>query len=546
MSKIVFYEANKIDIFQLTDALKDAGHELIFKEEILSANSAVTDADVVSVFVDSDVNQDVIARMPNLKLIATRSTGFDHIDLDAAKDHDIAVVNVPAYGDATVAEHVFALLLVLTRKMLPTLEATTKGTFHSSQHVGTDLSGRTFGLIGAGRIGQHAARIARGFGMKVIAYDKFPKQETADEIGFSYVSFDDVLTDSDIISLHTPLTSENFHMINEGTIARMKEGAVLINTARGELIENRALIGALRSGHIAAAGLDTLEGEHFLHQESVISAINGNATSPEDYNRMSEIHALQNMPNVIITPHSAFNTAEAIRRINDTTSENIVRFGAGELQNKVEGNNTFGKLVVVRHGQSEWNLLGKWTGTTDVHITNEGIEKSAEIGKKLTDIPFDYAYISQQIRTKETIEAVMNGSGQLDLRYEPTLALNERDYGIYTGMDKEQIRSIVGEQAFNELRRSWDSPVEGGESLKDVYQRVIPFYLRIILPRLRHGQNILIVAHGNSIRSLVKYLENISDQEIGSVEMIQKSALVYEVDTEGRSKSKQTILLDEA
>lgn len=544
MAKIVFYEANKIDIFQITNALQNSDHTITFDDDVITTDTAVTDAEVISVFVDSDVSRSVLERMPNLKLIATRSTGYDHIDLDAAQELGIAVVNVPAYGDATVAEHVFALLLMLSRKMLDTLEATEHGTFDSSQHVGTDLQGRTLGILGAGRIGQHTAQIAKGFGMEVIAYDKYPSQEAADRIGYTYASFDDVIARSDIVSLHTPLTAEDFHIINEGTIERMKQGVILINTARGELIENRALIRALKSGHVAGAGLDTVEGELFLNHRNVLDTINDNAASPDDYAHIAEVQALSALPNVVITPHSAFNTAEAIERINTTTVDNIAHFFEGDVQNKITGSNKTGKLVVVRHGQSEWNLLGKWTGTTDVHLTQEGIEKSAELGKKLADITFDYAYISQQIRTKETIEAVMNGSGQLDLRYEPTLAMNERDYGIYTGMNKEQIREIVGEAAFNELRRSWDGPVEGGESLKDVYQRVIPFYLRIILPRLRHGQNILLVAHGNSIRSLVKYLENISDADIGSVEMIQKSALIYEVDSNGRSKNKQQVVID--
>jgi 2,3-bisphosphoglycerate-dependent phosphoglycerate mutase len=137
----------------------------------------------------------------------------------------------------------------------------------------------------------------------------------------------------------------------------------------------------------------------------------------------------------------------------------------------------------------------------------------------------------------------MNASGQLDLHSEASAAINERDYGVYTGMNKDAVREAIGDKAYDELRRSWDSPVEGGESLQNVYQRTIPFYLRIILPRVRHGQNVLVIAHGNSIRSLVKYIENISDTRIGSLEMLQNAALVYEVDFDGRQKSKDTIAL---
>ena len=177
-------------------------------------------------------------------------------------------------------------------------------------------------------------------------------------------------------------------------------------------------------------------------------------------------------------------------------------------------------------------------------ITSTGIQESIDIGKKIMNIPFDFAYISQQIRTKETLDAIKKGANQPDLNYEETASINERDYGIYTGMRKNDIKKIIGDKEYDLLRRSWDGPVEGGESLKDVYERAVPFYLRIILPRLLHGQNILVVAHGNSIRSLIKYIENISDADIGNLEMIQGCALSYEVNKDGRMKHKEVILMD--
>ena len=230
-----------------------------------------------------------------------------------------------------------------------------------------------------------------------------------------------------------------------------------------------------------------------------------------------------------------------MERINRNTTKNIIDFWYGVSPNRIRSPKSSGKLVIVRHGESEWNALGKWTGTTDVHTTEKGIDESAQLGAQFKGVKFDYAYISQQIRTKETLEAFLNGSGQLDLRFESAGAINERDYGIYTGMRKYDIEKIIGEEEFTKLRRSWDGPVEGGESLKDVYERSIPFYLRIILPRLRHGQNILVVAHGNSIRSLIKYIENISDDDIGSLEMIHGAAMCYEVDSEGRAKKKDIV-----
>ncbi len=396
------------------------------------------------------------------------------------------------------------------------------------------------GIIGLGHIGEHAAKIARGFEMDVVVYDIHPRQELVEQLGIRYASLDEVLGQSDVVSLHTPLTPDNYHLINTHSIEKMKPGAILINTARGELVENRALILALKSKHLGGAGLDTIEGEAFLTTDEMIDIISGHATAPSSYEHVTEVQALLNMPNVVITQHAAFNTIEAIERINRTTAENIIKFWYGEIPNRVQNRSSLGKLVLVRHTESEWNALGKWTGVTDVHLSSKGHHDAVAFGKVLADIPFAYAYTSEQMRSRETLEAIINSSGQVALEHEPARALNERDYGVYTGMNKEQIRDTIGDEAYNELRRSYTSPVEGGESLEQVYQRVIPFYLRVILPRLRHGQNILIVAHGNSIRALLKYLENISDDDIGVLEMIQDQALVYDVDTEGRSTHKAT------
>ncbi len=247
------------------------------------------------------------------------------------------------------------------------------------------------------------------------------------------------------------------------------------------------------------------------------------------------------MPNVVVTEHSAFNTAEAIQRINSTTVTNIIDFWYGKMPNKVVARPASGKLVIVRHAASAWNELGKWTGSRDVHLSEKGVLQAHRLGAALGDIKFDYAYISQQQRTSETLESMLDTAGQRGLARESTGALNERDYGVYTGMEKKAVEEAIGAAAYDELRRSWDTPIEGGESLQEVYQRTIPFYLRIILPRLRHGQNILVVAHGNSIRSLVKYIDNVSNDDIGSIEMLHDEMLVYEVDNEGRSKSRSTI-----
>lgn len=541
MATIVFYDATEIDEYQLTEGLRHTDHYWQYVRETISLDNINPDAEVVSIFVSSNLTREIMERMPRLRLIAARSTGFDNIDLDYARQRGIVVTNVPTYGENTVAEYAFSLLLAISRKLVPTINRTERGTFRYSDYTGIDLKGKTFGVLGLGHIGKHAARIARGFEMQVIAHDPHPDTAFAEEQGITLVSFEELLAKSDILSLHTPLTANNYHLINQHTIANMKRGAILVNTARGELVENRALILALRSGRLAGAALDTIEGEKFLDRNHTIAAIASNSTAPSSYEHATENYVLLHLPNVVVTQHVAFNTREAIQRINGTTAQNIIDFWYGNTPNRVHAKSSSGKLVIVRHSASAWNILGKWTGTRDVHVTPEGLAQAAEMGKALADIHFDYAYISQQIRTKETFDAMMNGSKQYGLPFEATGALNERDYGVYTGMEKDAVERVIGREAYDELRRSWDGPIEEGESLKDVYQRTIPFYLRIILPRLRHGQNILVVAHGNSIRSLIKYIDNLSDDEIGRTEIIHDKALCYEVDFEGRAKSRSEI-----
>lgn len=192
-----------------------------------------------------------------------------------------------------------------------------------------------------------------------------------------------------------------------------------------------------------------------------------------------------------------------------------------------------GQLIIIRHGESEWNALGKWTGHTDVHLSAKGFHEAALMGEKLKDIRIDYAYHSEQIRTLETLEGILDASGQLDVPYERARAINERDYGIYTGKNKWQVQKEIGEDAFQAIRRGWNVTVPQGETLKMVYDRAVPFYQKTVLIRLAKGENVLIVGHGNSIRSLMKYIERISDEDIGSVEMIFGTALIYHVDAHG-------------
>lgn len=197
------------------------------------------------------------------------------------------------------------------------------------------------------------------------------------------------------------------------------------------------------------------------------------------------------------------------------------------------------KFVIVRHHESEWNKLGLWTGGKDVHLSEHGREKSYEMGKLIKDIHFDKAFASTQCRTKETLEIMLSAMEQQEIEIECNCAHNERDYGEYTGKNKWEIRDLIGEETFNAIRREWDFPVPGGETLKNVYARTIPFFKEKILPELFTGKNILLVSHGNAIRSLMKYIERISDEEIKNTEMLFSAAVVYTLDTDGCMTSKE-------
>jgi len=335
--KIVLFEITPEDKEYLSPLL--TGLDATFHEEKLTEKNIdlAKDADIISVFVNSEVRKEIIEQLPNLKLIVTASTGFDHIDIDFAKQKNIPVANVPAYGSQTVAEFTFALLLTLSRRVYWGYHQLREGTsFDLSQLEGFDLEGKTLGVLGTGKIGQNVVRIAKGFAMNVIATDPFPKPELAKQFGFEYVSLDELLAKADIITVHVPYLPDTHHLINSTNLAKVKKGAILINTARGEIVETEALLAALNDGRIKAAALDVLEGERDLKEERVIMA----GTDPkiermENMRKLVEDHVLIDLPNVVVTPHMAFFTREAIGRIMQTTADNIKNFIAGNPGNIV-------------------------------------------------------------------------------------------------------------------------------------------------------------------------------------------------------------------
>jgi len=267
---IAFFELESWEKEYLLKNLKNC--QLKFVDEHLNENNVnqIKDADAIGVFIYSIVNKKILDNLPNLKLITTLSTGFDHIDLKECKKRKITVCNVPHYGENTVAEHTFALILNLTRKIHKAYERTVRGDFSIEGLRGIDLQGKTIGVIGAGSIGQHVIRIAKGFETKVIAYDKFRNLKLAKRLGFKYVTFDYLVQNSDIITLHVPYNKSTHHLINKKEISKMKKGVIIINTARGGIIDTSALLEGLQSGKIGGAGLDVLEGECFIKEERQI------------------------------------------------------------------------------------------------------------------------------------------------------------------------------------------------------------------------------------------------------------------------------------
>ncbi|MEI6478969.1 MAG: 2,3-bisphosphoglycerate-dependent phosphoglycerate mutase [bacterium] len=197
-----------------------------------------------------------------------------------------------------------------------------------------------------------------------------------------------------------------------------------------------------------------------------------------------------------------------------------------------------GKLIIVRHTESEWNKLGLWQGSRDIHLTEDGFKKSEEMGSLIKGIHIDRSFASTQIRSYETLLGMEEKANDLDVPVEFSSALNERDYGDYTGKNKWEVKEQVGEEKFDHIRRDWDYPVPNGETLKMVYERVVPYYKKNILPLVLEGKNVLVVSHGNAIRALMKYIENIPDEDIKDVEMIFGSILLYDVDDEGRMIKK--------
>jgi D-lactate dehydrogenase len=279
--------------------------------------SAVTNSRAVCVFVNDQLNRRCLEGLARqgVELVALRSTGFSNVDIDSANEFKLTVTRVPVYSPHAVAEHAVALLLTLNRKIHRAYNRVRELNFSLNGLVGFDLYAKTAGVVGTGKIGRATAQILRGFGMRVLAYDPFPDQEWAKQVGVEYV--DDpflVFRNSDVISLHTPLTPETKHTIREETFELMRPGSILINVSRGALVDTRALINALKSGRLAGVGLDVYEEEEGIFFED----LSGEVLHDDQLAR------LLTFPNVLITSHQGFLTREALTEIAHTTVANIM------------------------------------------------------------------------------------------------------------------------------------------------------------------------------------------------------------------------------
>jgi len=325
MNKIQFFSAKPYDVVFFNRYNERYGFELDFLETHLGPHivNAVEDGTfAVCVFVNDKLTASVIAALAvkKVKVIALRCAGFNNVDLEAAKQHGIQVCRVPAYSPEAVAEHAVAMLLTLNRKTHKAYNRVRKQNFSLNGLLGFNLFGKTVGVIGTGKIGKSFCKIMLGFGCQVMAYDLVEDKELA-AMGIQYASFDNVLEQADIVSLHCPLTTENKYLINRETLGKMKAGATIINTSRGGLIDTSDVIEALKSGRIAYLGIDVYEQEGKLFFKDLSGTI-----ITDD-----AIQRLMSFPNVLVTGHQAFFTEEALTQIAEITLQSIFQLANGSV-----------------------------------------------------------------------------------------------------------------------------------------------------------------------------------------------------------------------
>jgi D-lactate dehydrogenase len=321
--KILFFSAKPYDKASFDTHNANYGFELEYLETHLGphiVNAVDEGTFAVCVFVNDKLNAEVIGILAGkgVKVIALRCAGFNNVDLAAAEQYGISVCRVPAYSPEAVAEHAVAMLLTLNRKTHKAYNRVREQNFSLNGLLGFNLHGKTVGVIGTGKIGKAFCKIMLGFGCKVLAYDLLPDEHMV-AAGVQYGSFNQVLQQADILSLHCPLTPENRYLINEATLSQMKQGATLINTSRGALIDTHAVIAALKTGRLAYLGIDVYEQEERLFFKDLSGSIIEDDT----------IQRLMSFPNVLVTGHQAFFTADALSQIAETTLNSVDQLNKG-------------------------------------------------------------------------------------------------------------------------------------------------------------------------------------------------------------------------
>ncbi|MBT3814023.1 hydroxyacid dehydrogenase [Candidatus Woesearchaeota archaeon] len=332
----------KIGFFELEPWEKKEIRKVFSKDKLFFSEKRLTlrnvrrykELEAIAIFVHSEIDKEVLKKLPKLKYITTMSTGFNHIDLEECKKRRISVSNVPTYGENTVAEHTFALILALSRKIVDCVNRTHLGSFRLEGLRGFDLKDKTIGVVGGGNIGKHVIRMAKGFEMNVLVFDIYKDIKLAKKLGYKYASMEKMLKESDVITLHVPENKHTHHLIDKDKLTLMKKSAVLINTSRGGIVDTKALVNALKKKKIAGAALDVLEDECKIIEETQLlkKEFGGRC----DLHKIVEKHALLKMKNVIVTPHNAFNTHEALMRILQTTIKNLASFKNGRKINEVK------------------------------------------------------------------------------------------------------------------------------------------------------------------------------------------------------------------
>ncbi|GIW67627.1 MAG: lactate dehydrogenase [Candidatus Parcubacteria bacterium] len=311
-------------------------HNLVFTSEWLTKENVhnFKDLEILSIFICSQIDREIIDSLPKLKFITTRSTGFDHIDTQYCKQKGILVSNVPEYGTKTVAEWTIGLMLSLMRKIYYAIDQIKEAeSFDLKNLRGEEVDGKILGVIGTGKIGKQVIKLAKALGMDILAYDVYPDENFAKEYGIKYVSLEELLKNSDVITIHVNLNLSTYHLINKENIKLIKRGSYLINTARGGIVETEALVYALKEGILNGAALDVLEEETEIKEE--LELLTKKDIEAKDIKTLWQNHILMKMPNVLVTPHNAFNSKEAIERILKTTIENIKGFIKGKPINLV-------------------------------------------------------------------------------------------------------------------------------------------------------------------------------------------------------------------